>query len=357
MEPPRLPTIVDELDPWRVYADALLEREEPLGHFLSLDLSLGDRPPAEALQDFRAKAARRCRSRTFTGVEWMLGMARTLIVRPDLRTRKMTHARPPWWVAPEALAEAADLVRRPAFSRLRALRLALGPRSLGKFLTRLFDRLPPSCTRLELDAERIGPDEQRQIAAALPSRFSELRLTSFDEAVLERLGPTLTFLELGCTLGADELGRLEQLVPRAQLVAAGASSSAVNGSRLRLGWHGDGAFVELESGATCVLRRTSVDLLQRTFGTLGVHAQLTRAIPETWSMRTSPVGVGLEAVPFFGGSDVMRHADGAWSVSAARNANTRIAVEDAEDATGPVPITEGSVVRFGSQRWRFAIQR
>ena len=43
MAPP-FPSSLDELEPWQVYADQLLERSERLGSYLAYELSLGDEP-------------------------------------------------------------------------------------------------------------------------------------------------------------------------------------------------------------------------------------------------------------------------------------------------------------------------
>ncbi len=358
MEAPPLPSTVAELDQWSVYADALLERADPFGDFLRLDLALPASPTTSELDAFHAVTVRRCRDRLFASSEWLLGMARTLIVRADVRRRVMSRTVPPLWAGPEALADAADLVRRPHFARLEALRIALASPSLGRFWTRLVNRLPPSCRRLELDTRLFNPDELQAVATQLPDRFSELRLTSFSDAVLERLGPRLTTLELACAVEEAELRRLDRLAPRCEVIVHGVATDAcLSSPRVRLGRPGDGVFTSPETGAACVLSRTTLDVLQRSFGVVGARAQLSRTVPEAWWLRTVPVGVGLEAAPGLGSSDVMRHPDGSWTISSARNANTRIEVDRGTTSTGPTPLLEGMRVHFSAQPWRFSIAK
>lgn len=357
METPALPRTLGELDAWRVYADALLERGDRLGRLLSVDLNLSAAPSVEQLRAFQHLAVRRCRNRTFAGAEWILGFARTIFVRPDLRVRKLSRSRPLSWAVSEALAAAAELVLTEPYQRVEALSLGLGRASLGRMYDRLMSRLPPSCTRLELETAPVAPEELRAVAPALPQRFDTLRLTSFDESVLERLGAKVTTLELAVALGEHEARRLESVAPECTVIASGATAEAARrlGSRLRLGRPGDAVLFDLESGAACAVNRVRVDLLQRTFGILGAQAQLARTIPETWSLLPLPrAGVGLEAVPFRDTADLMRHAEGRWTVSTTLNPNTRITVDGA-DVRSPIAIDDGAVVRVNGAPWRFSI--
>lgn len=361
LQPPPLPKSLRDLNAWRVFADALLEREDRLGHLINADLGLPERPSRAQLESFQPLAARRCwRSRSLTGVEWILGMARTLIVRPyPPNTIIFSRRRGPPCVREEALREAAELVLQPAFSRLEAIRLGLGPPSLGRSFDRLMHRLPPSCIRLELETDGFDAEALREVATALPTRFSELRIGVVDPSILERLGPGLLAFESTNTLAAEDVTRLVDLAPKCnQLIVGGISSAAcreLGEARLRLGRSGDGAFIDPETGAGCVLRRTSVDVLQRRFGTLGARAQLARAVPEKWSIRPPAGGVGLETVPS-GFGNVMRHSDGSWTLAEAPNSTMQLRVGGNEGTSGPVQLIDGSVVRLNSRPWQFSVQ-
>ena len=270
----------------------------------------------------------------------MLGMARTLIVRPDTGD-VISRWRGPRCVTDQQLKQAAQLVLQPEFARLEAVRLVLGPPSLGRSFDRLMYRLPASCIRLELETDGLNAEALRKVANALPKRFSELRLGVPDQAILERLGNKLLSLELTTAVGPDQVTRLADLVPKGmQLIVGGISSAAClefGGARLRLGRSGDAVLTDQRTGEACVLRRTSAELLQRRFGVLGARAQLGRGIPEKWSIRDAATGVGIEAIPS-GANNVMRHSDGNWTLAESSNSATELPMPaPARDRSVPTP--------------------
>lgn len=302
MEAPPLPSTAAELDRWSVYADALLSAASELGTLIALDLALGEAPTGEQLVPFHRLANRLCRNRTVTSAEWVVGHARTLIVRGPPGPSK-TDRRTPAPISHQELAEAANLIQRPEYQRLEALRFFGRLGEHGRMWKRLVAGLPRSCRRIECGAP--GTSGVATTLSQLPEQITELTIEHRDLELLEA-SKTLATLELRWPLDTGDAEALLRLPSSVSIVANGCvdhETRAALGGRVAFGRPGDLVLIEQHTGATTVIGPATLAQLQARFGIISAKAQLARSLPESWELLA--LGSGCLR-SFFGGSTFVR---------------------------------------------------
>lgn len=170
LRPSRFPKTSDDLEPWRVYADALLGQGDPLGELITRELA-GE--PTDALMARRGHVSRYLRA-TFE-----LGYVRTLTILSPQRHERLRgeyHRHP---LPAEAELEAAlRLLKTERCALLERLALRISPNLVSsRLFKKLMGVLPRSCTCLAVEDVKTRSSAEGAFIAG-------------------SLGPTITTLEL-----------------------------------------------------------------------------------------------------------------------------------------------------------------
>lgn len=263
-----------------------------------------------------------------TGAEWILGHARTLIIRP----MPHTTSHHPFHIGDDGVAEAAELLTKLVYSRVETVRVmgVIGRHS--RMWRRLIARLPASCRRVEC----WGPIVSRVAENDVSPQVEELSLLTYDPELVDQLAGQLRLLDIRGPLSIASAEHLfERIGPTVKVVISGFENDRIGKvieGRTSLGEAGDLVLRERQSGATTVIRAAALAQLQPAFGPLGVRTQLSRTLPESWSVLA--LQSGLFRVHLHGNSFVRRHG-GQWSFAPTSD------LEFPAMANGVVPKTGG----------------
>lgn len=264
-----------------------------------------------------------------TGAEWILGHARTLIIRP----MPHTTSHHPFHIGDDGVAEAAELLTKPVYSRVETVRVmgVIGRHS--RMWRRLMARLPPSCRRIEC----WGPVVSRVAENDVSPQVEELSLLTYDPELVDQLAGQLRLLDIRGPLSIASAEHLfERIGPTVKVVISGFENDRVGkliDGRTSLGGQGDLVLRERQSGATTVIRAAALDQLQARFGPLGVRMQLSRTLPEAWSVL--PLQSGLFRMHLYGNTFVRRHS-GQWSFAPTSELDLPAVTNGAVPPTGGV---------------------
>jgi len=290
VEPPPLPRVEADLEPWHVFTDWLLEHHDWRGELLAAELALPSLPAPEELARFQALAKKRLRERRLTPVAWCLSHARTidLVGQPQLLGG-------PASLDGGAAANLTDYLSTPNARRVERLAIELGARDLGAPpWRRLMRALPPWCTALALSfGLRDAPTaaQAASLVASLPPQVRALTLrgvpdpTPFLDDALDLVdAPQLRPDGAALARLAEALAR----TARVRLRLGGALAIPVGlgpvGARLSIGAPGEAGLLSRAARAALALPRPSLLYQQRRHGIVPVRTQLARVLPEAWSL-------------------------------------------------------------------------
>src|SRR5581483_6065235 len=128
LEPKHLPRTLSDLEPWRVWADALIAQGDRLGPLIAMDLALGRSPEPAQLEAYWAYGRLQCPSFTHFTVAWCLGFARRLHVVP---VGGRGEARISWRVsAADQLSAVSEFLQTDRGRCLELLELFVDPHAL-----------------------------------------------------------------------------------------------------------------------------------------------------------------------------------------------------------------------------------
>ncbi len=289
MDVPALPRNEADLDEWSVYADELQSRGDPRGELIARDLALPASPGARQLAAFHELARRLCTQQKRTWIGWCLGHARTMRLVPGAAGRERHHPTPD-----AVLANAAAQLRQPVMSRLEALAISFAPSSRMQLWQQLFEALPASCTRLDVQlANRWDGDNPDELLALVPPTVRELGLHIDTEFVLAAgafVSDRFAVVDLTST-GLDRaMGEVFAYAlagtHEVELRVGTLGEALALGTRARVGTPDD-AGVIYDDGCER-LPRWSLERLQDRYGVIGVRAQLARVVPEGYAFTVMP---------------------------------------------------------------------
>ena len=357
MAPP-FPSSLDELGPWQVYADQLLERGERLGSYLAYELSLGDQPTEAELTSFHKQGLRACRvPRTFEAA-WTLGHVRSLSIpgRDRGRTVMMRH-RGSAVLDGSALPVLRDLFRTPALSQLEQLTVIVRGESIGRRWHEAMKQLPATCQRFMVHASGFKGDDAKRVLAGIPEQVKTLRFSArLGTEPASLVSDQFEWVDLREVIATPELAvkltRALELHPRTRLRLGTVSDGEVLarlGARAVVGGQGDARLVNEQTGAVVLFERASLESLQRRYGVVTARAQVARRLPESFGVTS--VDSLLYARSWIG-SVLARRADGSWWIRAEEDAPA-LALDSGPLGHEPVALRDGARLRINDQPWRF----
>lgn len=346
MTPP-FPTSLEELEPWQVFADQLIEQGDRLGPYLAYELSLGAQPTKEQLVAFQKRAQRVCRvPKPFTAT-WMLGHVRSLFL-----TRDSSKALP--LLDGDSLPVLRDLFGTPPLANLEQLSFSARGDSIGRRWREAMLRLPKSCRRFELHASRFSADDAARVLDGIPPQVEVLRVlpwfgTDPSRLVSDRfewvdLRPMV--LTPAC---AESLASALAETKRVKL-RLGTLNRCLLGGRVVVGDLGDAAVVGDWATSVVLLERQRLEVLQARHGVVTARPQVERSLEE--SFRLGRAFSALDDTAAWSGDAVITRAEGAWSVRGVGVSS--ITLEGALLTPKPVPLADGAALVIAGRPWRFA---
>jgi hypothetical protein len=349
LEPRHLPRTVDDLEQWRVWADALIATGDRLGPLIAMDLALGRSPEPGQLQAYWDYCRRRCRPFRHFRVAWCLGFARRLHVVPD-EGRGFARA---WWrvSSAEQLKAVSEFLQTSRGSRTELLELWISPPVLQTPELRALMRvLPATCETLRLHAFTFPDAEStKPLFALLPRTVRRLSLSGTHETQAESfLGHSDIELDLrGWSSGE---------APDVPGVVSGWVRDARSVSQLKVGCPGDAALFAVKTRTVTVIPPAPLIQLQHRHDLISAVAQIERLIPEGFSLGVAQdrlrVGSGR-------GSHLLRHGAGQWTAttwapSPESNIEIRITVEGKPvEPDTVVPLADGCELTVNEEEYRF----
>ncbi|MDP1829770.1 MAG: hypothetical protein Q8L48_41270 [Archangium sp.] len=355
---PPFPRTLADLDSWRVFADQLIERGDRLGPYLAWELSLGAEPSREQLHTFHKNALRLCRVPRLFSATWLLGQVRRLTVASNTSV-------------PAAVIDGSDLpTLRELFStralqNLEELTVAARGDSIGRRWHEAMARLPKSCRRFELHANRFSAEDAARVLDGIPGQVEVLRVLpryGTDPAAL--VSDRFEWVDLRAIVITPAIGR--------SLAAALAATSRV---KLRLGTLSrrsvltllnrtavgdadDAALIaEDPEGPLSLFARAGLETLQPRYGVVTAQAQLERRLPESFRLGKSSTGFD-ETASWSGDAVISRSGASSWWVRAVAGAETgkspmlRLSGEPVSQS--PVRLTHGTPLTVDGRVWTFA---
>ena len=353
---PPLPTTLQELGAWQVFADQLTEKGNRLGPYLAYELSLGSKPAKEQLTAFHKMALRICKVPKQLSAAWMLGQARVLTVTRDAsRTVPLIDG--------DALLTLRDLLPTPPLRHLERLVVGASRYSMRRRWEAAMKYLPPSCRTLELHTWFHVSDDTPALIGAIPKQIEVLRFATLNEMdPAEMVNDRFEWIDLrSVLLTPDWAGSLAGALRATSRVKLRLGSLTEQrhlhrfGDRVVLGDADDAALVEEEGTrrAVCLLERMRPETLQLRYGVVSAQAQVLRELPEPFRLGKNSRGFGDTSS---WGSDVVltRTVEG-WKIQATGGpeATPVFALNGQRLGEDVVPLKDGDRLSFNDRSFRF----
>jgi hypothetical protein len=344
---PPFPTSVEQLAPWQVFADQLIERGDRLGPYLSYELSLGAQPTLEQRIGFGKRALRVCRVPRPFSATWMLGHVKALFLTPD-RSRAMPL------LDGGSLPALRDLFDTPALVNLEQLSFSAQGDSIGRRWREAMLRLPKSCRCFELYASRFTADDAARVIDGIPDQVEVLRVLPWFGTDPSRLvSDRFEWIDLRPMVltqaTAEALASALAATKRVK-VRLGTLNRCTLNERAVVGDLDDAALVGEGSASVVLLERQRLEALQARDGVVPVRAQVERSLEE--SFRLGRAFSSLDDTSAWIGDAVISWSEGAWSIRGVGVSS--VALDGAPLTPKPVPLADGASLVIGGRPWRFA---
>lgn len=355
LKSPPLPTTLQELGAWQVFADQLTEAGNRLGPYLAYDLSLGQEPTREQLTVFHKMSTRICKVPRQFYAAWMLGQVRALLFTRDASSGVDL-------LDGDALLTLRDLLPTPPLRHLERLVLAAGEYSMRRRWKAAMPYLPPSCRTLELHSWVQLTDNLPGMFEAIPAQIDVLRVVprrELDPSVF--VNDRFAWVDLRAVTLTPPLARSLAYALRMNSrvkvrVGTMEQRSALGrlGDRVVLGSPDDAALVEESpDGAVSLLERFSPEQLQLRHGIVTARSQLVRDLPEVHRLGKNSRGFGDTSS--WVSDVVLKRTHEGWQivVTGGPAAMPFFELNGVLVGSEPMPLKDGDRLTFDRRSFRF----
>lgn len=354
---PPFPRTLSGLDSWRVFADQLSEQGDRLGPYLAYELSLGAEPTKAQLLTFHKNALRVCRVPRLFSATWLLGQVRRLTVASNT-------SQPAAVIDGGDLPTLRDLFSTPGLQNLEEVVVAARGDSIGRRWHEAMARLPKSCLRFELHANRFSTEDAARVLDGIPEQVQVLRVLpryGTDPAAL--VNDRFEWVDLRALVITPALGRslAEALAAtsrvRLRLGTLSQRSVLQSLSRATVGDVDDAALIaEDPEGPLSLFERAGLETLQPRYGVVTAQAQLERRVPE--SFRLGKSSSGFDGTASWAGDAVISRAFGSWWVRAVPGVEAEksptLSLRGEPVSHSPLKLGDGSSLAIDGRGWTFA---
>ena len=315
--PDRLPTSVNDLDEWSVYADFLQTRGDPRGERIAYELALPAEPEPAALRVFHTLASDARRFPVGVQAAVSLGHVRALMLRASPGPR-LSHG--VYGPLDGTLAWVRDFFLDPEAALVEELHFVYVPGDHIAHWKRLFAALPRRCSRVDVFLRvPIGAPDIAALISLLPEQVREVTIAWADSRrpTAASVETALPFIDDRFELvdASSMMASLAQIRERLEAskhvrIRIATTTETSLPSRIDVGRPGDAALTNPSTLAIGTIPRWPLLDLQRRYGVLPIRTQLARQIAESY---TIGVGAGGDLRVGLGGGDLVRRGD-RWTV-------------------------------------------